>query len=87
MAKTKKQRQNEFKKHLLYDQNVLFMNILFTTLLRLLNIIQFELEFKISFSEKNILDSSGECCHKRKLWMQMEIASSNILVGSAGTSN
>lgn len=64
-----------------------FLNILFTNLLQLLKIIQFELEFKISFSEKNILDSSGECCHKRKLWMQMKIASSNISVGSAGTSN
>ena len=29
-----------------------FLNILFTNLLQLLKIIQFELEFKISFSEK-----------------------------------
>lgn len=41
---------------------------------------------KLSFLKKSILHSIVECCHKRKFWMQMEIALSNILVGSAGLS-
>lgn len=41
---------------------------------------------KLSFLKKNILHSIVECWQKRKFWMQMEIALSNILVGSAGLS-